>query len=318
MFRPRRDSTALVLALALGLSPSVPGQSGPQADEPQHPPVYDETADARRDIEVALARATKEHQRVLVVFGANWCVWCRKLDAFFRDHAEVRRELLYEYQVVKVDLGKGDKNTDLIEELGAGVKEGGLPYLTVLAADGSVVVHQDTGALETGPEHDANKVLPFLRKYQARVPDAEQVLKGALAEAKKSGRKLFVHLGAPWCGWCHRLEEFLAIPAVAEALGRDFVDVKIDIDRMPGGKEVQQRLRGSEAGGIPWCVILDAEGTEIITADGPEGNIGCPVQPAEISHFLVMLRTARKHLTDTDLDFIQRELERFARKIKAR
>ena len=100
--------------------------------------------------------------------------------------------------MVKVDLGKGDKNQDLVKKFGADVQGGGLPYLTVLAADGSVVTNQNTGDLETGPVHDAKKVMPFLEEHQASAPDAKEVLKAALVKAGKDGRKLFVHLGAPW------------------------------------------------------------------------------------------------------------------------
>ena len=58
------------------------------------PPVYDTEADAAADIAAAVERAKKEHKRVLVVYGGNWCGWCVKLDEFFkkdRNLAAVRR-----------------------------------------------------------------------------------------------------------------------------------------------------------------------------------------------------------------------------------
>ena len=105
------------------------------------------------------------------------------------------------------------------------------------------------------------------------------------------------------------------MPTVAKAFAKDFVDVKIDIDRMPHGKDVQARLRGAATGGIPWSVILDADGQQVITADGPEGNIGCPARPHEIEHFMTMMRTGRKHMTDADLGTIQEKLEAYAKKL---
>src|SRR5262249_23051927 len=41
-------------------------------------PIYDETADARAEIDAALSRAQYDHKRVLVKFGGNWCGWCFK------------------------------------------------------------------------------------------------------------------------------------------------------------------------------------------------------------------------------------------------
>ena len=100
-------------------------------------------------------------------------------------------------------------------------------------------------------------------------------------------------------------------------MARDFIDVKVDIDRMTHGKEVAKRLRGTERGGIPWMVILDAKGKALINADGPEGNIGCPVQPQERAHFMKMVETTRKKLNDGDLSILAAELQKFADKIMA-
>ncbi|HET9177747.1 MAG TPA: hypothetical protein VFQ24_05250 [Terriglobia bacterium] len=35
-------------------------------------PIYDEQADARRDIATAIARASKTGRNVVLIFGANW------------------------------------------------------------------------------------------------------------------------------------------------------------------------------------------------------------------------------------------------------
>ena len=98
--------------------------------------VYDEKTNAGDDIAAAVARAAKNHKRVLVVYGGNWCGWCVKLDEFFKKDRSVARTLRYEYEVVKVDIGKFDKNMELVEKYGAQLKKGGVPYLTVLDGTG--------------------------------------------------------------------------------------------------------------------------------------------------------------------------------------
>ncbi|HIG04701.1 MAG TPA: thioredoxin family protein, partial [Planctomycetes bacterium] len=88
-----------------------------QADSPDSKAktadVYDEKANATDDIAAAVDRAAKNHKRVLVVYGGNWCGWCVKLDEFFKKDRSVARTLRYEYEVVKVDIGKFDKNMEL-------------------------------------------------------------------------------------------------------------------------------------------------------------------------------------------------------------
>jgi len=77
------------------------------------PPIYDETADAARAVEAAIARAQLENRRVLIQWGANWCPWCHKLHETCAADENLRKELLYEYEVVLVDVGRFDKNFDL-------------------------------------------------------------------------------------------------------------------------------------------------------------------------------------------------------------
>jgi hypothetical protein len=96
---------------------------------------------------------------------------------------------------------------------------------------------------------------------------------------------------------------------------RDFIVLKIDQDRMTNGKKVAAKLRGERSSGIPWMVILDAGGKQLITSDGPKGNCGCPVQPHEVAHFVKMLETTRRTLSDSDIAAVKKSLDSFAAKI---
>jgi len=82
--------------------------------------VYDETADVKKDIAAALYKAKKENKRVLIQWGGNWCGWCVKLHDLFEQNRKIARKIMYEYEVVYVDLGKINKNiydpVDLIKE----------------------------------------------------------------------------------------------------------------------------------------------------------------------------------------------------------
>ncbi len=98
----------------------------------------------------------------------------------------------------------------------------------------------------------------------------------------------------------------------------DFVDCSIDIDEMTNGKIVGSAIRAGKDGGIPWFVFLDPteailrhdpetdewsrnEAAILATADGPGGNVGCPITSEERAHFLSCLNSARNHLSDEQL-----------------
>ena len=94
--------------------------------------------------------------------------------------------------------------------------------------------------------------------------------------------------------------------------------VRIDTVDMENGQEVANRLRGDRQGGIPWMVILDGKGKELISSDGPNGNIGCPVMPAESAYFLTMLQSSKDRMSADDLATVAQQLEEFAKPYRER
>lgn len=94
-------------------------------------------------------------------------------------------------------------------------------------------------------------------------------------------------------------------------LADDVVALNIDTDQMHNGNEVSLRLRG-EDGGIPWSVILDGDGNELINSDGPDGNIGYPMTESEIEYFMEMLRVARPTMNANNGAAIRAALDKYA------
>ena len=109
------------------------------------------------------------------------------------------------------------------------------------------------------------------------------------------------------------LEEFLGRAKVAERMQKDYAELTIDTDRMTHGQAIFDRLKQKRSGGLPWLIVLDGDGKELVTGVGPAGNIGAPVEIVECAHFLDMLKQTRQRLTDGDLAVIAEDLEVFAK-----
>ncbi len=104
----------------------------------------------------------------------------------------------------------------------------------------------------------------------------------------------------------------MALKDVAPVLAKDFVILKIDRDRMVGGKDLLARYR-KQPGGLPWFVFLDADGKVIITSDDPDaGNVGYPRGDREEPHFRRMLGAAAKHITPAEIDALIKSVKAFA------
>ena len=93
--------------------------------------------------------------------------------------------------------------------------------------------------------------------------------------------------------------------------------MKIDVDRMKGGKDVDKRLRGGKESGIPWFAFLDAKGKVLATSEGPKGNVGFPFEPQEIAHFTSMLKATAKRIAPEQIEFLEKALQDNAAKAKS-
>src|SRR5436305_13678422 len=100
--------------------------------------------DTRAAIDAACRQAAVEGKRVAVVFGANWCPDC---EAFKRalGHRLVAPIVDPGFVVVKVSVGDGDRNLDLMAEYGMNVGSG-IPSVAILEPNGTLVVEQSDGA----------------------------------------------------------------------------------------------------------------------------------------------------------------------------
>jgi len=106
---------------------------------------YDEAADAKADVKRTLTEAKKENRPVLVIFGANWCEDCRALDKAL--HEGRNAELVNrEFKMVKVDVGRFDKNLDVAKAYGDPIKKG-IPGAAVLSPEGKVLYITKLGEL---------------------------------------------------------------------------------------------------------------------------------------------------------------------------
>jgi protein disulfide-isomerase len=106
---------------------------------------YDEAADAQRAVRVALAHAAQAGVPLIVVFGANWCGDCKVLDLAMKEgaSAELMRR---DFRVVKVDVGRIDRNVDIAEAYGVPLKRG-IPAVAVLSPKGELLYATREGEL---------------------------------------------------------------------------------------------------------------------------------------------------------------------------
>jgi thiol:disulfide interchange protein len=124
-------------ALLLILAAAPATQATAQIIDKVNKNLYSETANPTADINAALAQARREHKRVLLDFGGNWCGDCQVLDIYY--HQSPNAELLAKnYILVHINIGHMDKNVDVAKKYNVPITKG-VPALAVIDANGKLL-----------------------------------------------------------------------------------------------------------------------------------------------------------------------------------
>lgn len=150
--------TALFATVIAAVPAPAAAQSGP-------PAIYDEAADAKAAIRATLAEAEKAKLPVLVVFGANWCGDCRMLDATFKNGPSAPL-IAKSFKVVKVDVGRFDRNVDIAERYRVPLKKG-IPAVAVLSPEGKLLYATEGGELADARKMGDQGVYDFFTRVTA-------------------------------------------------------------------------------------------------------------------------------------------------------
>ncbi len=132
-----------------------------------NPNLYKKNLDARAEIKAGLARAAREHKRVLLIFGANWCIDCHVLE-FALHHGDMAAVTEKGFVVVHIDIGEGDLNADLVAQYGIPAKHG-VPVLAVLSSDGKILYSDTQRQFQSASRMDPDEILAFLNKWKPKV-----------------------------------------------------------------------------------------------------------------------------------------------------
>jgi thiol:disulfide interchange protein len=145
-----------LLTLTLARLPQAAAQILPNKN------LYSETANPTADIAAALVRARREHKRILLDFGGNWCGDCQLLDIYY--HQSPNAELLAKhFIVVHIDIGHMDRNVDVAKKYKVPITKG-VPALAVIDAHGNLLYSEREKEFEHTTPAD---ITAFLNRWKA-------------------------------------------------------------------------------------------------------------------------------------------------------
>lgn len=153
MFRIARNTFTALVVLSAAVFASA-----------QYRIIYSAPADAHADIAQAIRVATREHKRIILDFGGNWCGDCQVLDIYM--HQSPNSKILAQhFVVVHVNVGRFDKNLNLAEKYNIPLKRG-VPALAVLSPRGRLLYSQQHGEFEDMRHLESSSLTDFLNKWK--------------------------------------------------------------------------------------------------------------------------------------------------------
>ena len=169
MPKPRVAATSiLVLAMCLLAVDSVSAKLGhkstppPTASTSGYKPVtvYDVTRDPAKDLQDAIAEATRTNKRIFLEVGGDWCVYCNIMDTTFESHPGLRKVRDDYYVTLKVNFSKENPNDKFLSKFPP-IPD--YPHFFVLDSKGALLRSQPTHRFEHGRAYSVGKLDAFLK-----------------------------------------------------------------------------------------------------------------------------------------------------------
>jgi protein disulfide-isomerase len=256
--------------------------------------LYDEKTDAAKDIVKARERAKKDNRRVLVMWGENRCEFCAYLNEMMTTDPMIRQLIETEYEWVKVDIGKFDKNIDLANSFQVPIDRPGFgaPALCIIepasnqsigVAGGNEMVNQPM----MPPDRVFNRdfVFNLLDKSKPQAKVATMLMLEAQQKARREEKRVLTYFNIYGSDACKVFNAAANNAETQSMLEKAFVLRKIDVERTIAGYEQLRKLKGSPTATPPWMTVLDAEGKPV--AEAGKGVEFDPEQAAQAADWLI-------------------------------
>jgi thioredoxin-related protein len=107
-----------------------------------------------------------------------------------------------------------------------------------------------------------------MKKFNLYKPEekAETEIANAIAEAKKSGKHVFIQIGGNWCIWCARFHEYVTKDVQLDSLmNANYVVYHMNCSKENQNLKLLAKYKFPQRFGFPVFLILDGDGNLLHT-----------------------------------------------------
>lgn len=117
--------------------------------------------------------------------------------------------------------------------------------------------------------------------------NADAQVAAAFARARKSGKRVLIHLGGNWCADCRILDGVMELPEMKPFMTRHFETVMVDVGRFNKNMHIPARWGlGRLEKGVPTVIIAEADGKAVNIANAADLESARSMTPQGIADWL--------------------------------
>lgn len=153
--------------------------------------------------------------------------------------------------------------------------------LSIAVCSGLVIA---SSYISSAAQSKKTRYVPVSRYDPKR--DAARDVRNAIAEARRSGKRILLEVGGEWCVWCHRMDRYFEDnPKLLELREQHFITVKINFSP----ENENQKLLSSypKIPGYPHIFVLDNDGKLLHSQDTNELETG---KSYDLEKFIAFLK----------------------------
>jgi thiol:disulfide interchange protein len=111
-------------------------------------------------------------------------------------------------------------------------------------------------------------------------------IKAALAEARRTHKRVILDFGGDWCGDCQVLNIYFHQSPNAELLAKYFILVDVNIGHIDANQEIAEKYGVPLKKGVPGLSVVDGNGNVIYAQKGGEFEDMRHLESSELTAFL--------------------------------
>ena len=124
---------------------------------------YDEKVIDSWQLDKFIDMSISKGKQPVVIFGGNWCPDCRILDGTLA-MPTIKKFLQQHYQVMHIDIGRYDRNMELMDHLNIETKKG-VPRVVILDLEKNIVNSSTSSEWTTARDRKQQEIYNYFQKF---------------------------------------------------------------------------------------------------------------------------------------------------------